>query len=149
MERPLQLRSLGVPLFAIYIPGVFVRLPGSQPDPGTWTAERASLGALLACGGERLRQSHSPWDGCAGGCPWRGREPGRAVAQPMAVAGLLPVPHACLPLRAAGGLPPALGLQPQRPEQGAARWALLDRFEKLIQAPASLSEQVTGLVEKG
>src|SRR5437773_10924438 len=73
----------------------------SQPDPGRGTAERASLGALLACGGERFRHSHSPCDGGTGGCPWWGREPGRAVAQSMAVAGLLPVPHVCLSLRAA------------------------------------------------
>src|SRR2546429_3200126 len=70
----------------------------SQPDPGTGTAERASLGALLACGGERFRHSHSPCDGGAGGCPWREREAGRAGGPPMAVAGLLPVPPARLPL---------------------------------------------------
>jgi len=48
-------------------------------------------------------------------------------------------------------LPPGsgLGLQSQRLEQRAARGALLDRFEKLIQAPASLTEQVAGLVEEG
>jgi hypothetical protein len=48
-------------------------------------------------------------------------------------------------------LPPGSGLGPQsqRLEQRAARGALLDRFEKLIQAPASLTEQVAGLVEEG
>src|SRR5689334_12877425 len=59
-------------------------------------------------------------------------------------AGASPGPS-CLPPGCASGL----GLQSQRPEQGAARGTLLDRFEELVQAPASLAEQVTGLVEEG
>ena len=57
----------------------------------------------------------------------------------------MPASH-CGPL---AGLPPALDLQSQRLEQGAARGALLDRVEQLIQAPASLAEQVTSLIEEG
>jgi hypothetical protein len=72
--------------------------------------------------------------------PWRSRWQWRDCFR-----SLMPASH----FGPLAGLPPALDLQPQRLEQGAARGALLDRFEELIQAPAGLAEQVAGLVEEG
>jgi hypothetical protein len=117
----------------------------AQPDPGTGKAvrllrARCSGDRPAGLRGRRFRHPHSPPLAdqavpAVGGTAWPGRrEAGHAGAPPG-----LP----CLPPGS------GLGLQSQRLEQRTACGALLDRFEKLIQAPASLTEQVAGLVEEG
>ena len=117
----------------------------AQPDPGTGKAVRL----LRAC-----------WSGDRPAGRWGRAVPAAALASvewpavPGARGRAWPAGRAAGSAGACPGpscLPPGsgLGLQPQRLEQGAARGAFLDRFEKLIQAPARLAEQVAGLVEEG